>query len=125
MAVEHTRRIGERHRLRLLVHYVDQQAESIGFNTHDYDRQDMLGGVFYEYLWPMSGVTIAYILGQPDIVYTAPDPNDDYKLDDYHDKLVLGWRYTFSEDAQIRLSISHEIAAQGFGGGALQFQMFF
>ncbi len=125
VAIEHTRRIGERHRLRLLAHYVDQQAESIGFNAHDYDRQDILAGVFYEYLWPMSGVTLAYVLGQPDIIYTAPDPGDNYKLDDYRDKVMLGWRYKFSEDAQIRLSISHEVAAQGFGGGGLQFQMFF
>jgi hypothetical protein len=125
VAVEHTRRIGERHRLRLLAHYVDQQAESIGFNAHDYDRQDILGGVFYEYLWPKSGVTFAYAFGQPDIIYTAPDAADNYDLNDYRDKLIVGWRYTFSEDAQIRLSISHEIAAEGFGGGALQFQMFF
>ncbi len=125
VAVEHTRRIAERHRLRLLVHYVDQQAESIGFNGHDYDRQDILAGVFYEYLWPMSGVTFAYMAGQSDIIYIASDPGGDYKLDDYRDKVMLGWRYTFSEDAQIRLSISHEAADQGFGGGALQFQMFF
>jgi hypothetical protein len=125
VAVEHTRRIGERHRLRLLAHYVDQQAGSIGFNAHDYDRQDILGGVFYEYLWPMSGVTFAYAFGQPDIIYTAPDETDNYDLDDYRDKLILGWRYTFSEDAQIRLSISHEIALEGFGGGAVQFQIFF
>ncbi len=125
VAVEHTRRIGERHRLRLLAHYVDQQAESIGFNAHDYDRQDILGAVFYEYQWPMSGVTLAYMAGQPDIIYTASDPGDDYKRDDYRDKVMLGWRYTFSEDAQIRVSISHEISAEGFGGGAVQFQMFF
>ncbi len=125
VAVEHTRRIGERHRLRLLAHYVDQKAKSIGFNRHDYDRQDILGGVFYEYLWPMSGVTFAYLAGQPDIIYTASDPDDDYMLDDYRDKVLLGWRYTFSEDAQIRVSISHEIAEEGFGGGSIQFQMFF
>ena len=125
VAVEHTRMLGERHRLRLLAHLVDQQAESIGFNAHDYDRQDILAVVFYEYLWPMSGVTFAYLAGQPEIIYTAPDPSDNYDLDDYRDKLMLGWRYTFSEDAQIRLSISHEIAEEGFGGGAIQFQMFF
>jgi hypothetical protein len=125
VAVEHARMIGDRHRLRLLAHYVDQQGESIGFNAHDYDRQDLLGGIFYEWLRPKSAVTLAYAFGQPDIIYTASDPNDDYKLDDYRDKVILGWRYTFSEDAQIRLSVSHEIAAQGFGGGAVQYQMFF
>lgn len=125
LALEHTRLIGDRHRLRLLAHFVDRQAESTGFNAHDYDRQDLLAGVFYEYLWPNSGLTLAYAAGQPDIIYTAADPVDDYKLDDYRDKVILGWRYTFSEDAQIRFSISHEIAAEGFGGGAVQFQTFF
>jgi hypothetical protein len=125
VAVEHTRRIGDRHRLRLLMHYVDQRAESTGFNEHDYDRQDIVGGAFYEYLWPASSVTFAYAFGQPDIIYTAPDPSDNYELDNYRDKVILGWRYTFSENAQIRLSISHEISAEGFGGGAVQFQMFF
>lgn len=124
-AVEHTRIIGERHRLRLLAQFVDQQAKSIGFNAHDYDRQDILAGVFYEYLWPMSGLTLAYMAGQPDINYTAATPGDNYDLGDYRDKVMLGWRYTFSEDAQIRASISHEVAEQGFGGGAIQFQMFF
>jgi len=124
-AVEHTRLVGERHRLRLLAQFVDQQAESIGFNAHDYDRQDLLAGVFYEYLWPMSGVTLAYMAGQPDINYAAPAPGDSYDLGDYRDKVMVGWRYTFSADAQIRVSISHEVAAQGFGGGAIQFQMFF
>ncbi|MDH3842119.1 MAG: hypothetical protein OES35_14505, partial [Chromatiales bacterium] len=124
-AVEHTRLIGERHRLRLLAQFVDQQAESIGFNAHNYDRQDLLAGVFYEYLWPMSGLTLAYMAGQPDIVYAAPVPGDSYELGNYRDKVMVGWRYTFSADAQIRLSISHEVAAQGFGGGAIQFQMFF
>jgi len=124
-AVEHTRIIGERHRLRLLAQFVNQQAESIGFNAHDYDRQDILAGVFYEYLWPMSGVTVAYMAGQPDIDYTAAIPDESYDLGDYRDKVMLGWRYTFSEDAQIRVSISHEVAAEGFGGGAIQYQMSF
>lgn len=125
IAVEHARVFRDRHRLRLLLHYVELNAQSRGFNEHDYDRKDVLGGAFYEYLWPNSGATFAYAFGQPDIVYRAPDPAENYKLDDYRDKLIVSWRYTFSENAQIDLSISHEVSAQGFGGGAVRFQMFF
>ena len=125
VAIEHTREIGDRHRLRLLAHFVDQQADSNGFNEHNYDRRDIVGGAFYEYLWPESGVTLAYAFGLPDAAYTAPDPAENFELDDYWDKVIVGWRYTFSENAQIRLSISHEISAKGFGGGAVQFQTFF
>jgi hypothetical protein len=125
VSVEHARVLRDRHRLRLLLHYVDQKAESRGFNEHDYDRTDVLGGAFYEYLWPNSSATFAYAFGQPDIAFHAPDPTEDYDLDDYRDKIIAGWQYNFSRDAQIHLSISHEVSAQGFGGGAVRFQMFF
>jgi len=124
-AVEHIRMLGARHRLRLLMHYVDQKAKSRGFNEHDYDRADVLGGIFYEYLWPNSGATFAYAFGQPDIDFQAPDVAESYMLDDYRDKLCIGWRYSFSEDAQVHVSVSHEVSVNGFGGGAVRFQMFF
>jgi len=124
-ALEHARVFGERHRLRFLAHYVDQKAESSGFNEHTYDRSDILGGAFYEYLWPHSSATFGYGFGQPDIAYRAPDPAESYNLDEYHDKIMVGWRYTFSDDAQIYVSVAHEVSDQGFGGGAIRFQMFF
>jgi hypothetical protein len=125
IGAEHVRVLRDRHRLRLLLHYVDQKAESHGFNEHDYDRVDVLGGVFYEYLWPNSGATFAYAFGQPDIAFRAPDRAENYVLDDYRDKLIIGWRYNFSDDAQVHVSVSHEVSAKGFGGGAVRFQMFF
>ena len=124
-AVEHIRMLGARHRLRLLMHYVDQKAKSRGFNDHDYDRADVLGGIFYEYLWPYSGATFAYAFGQPDIDFQAPDVAESYMLDEYRDKICIGWRYSFSEDAQVHVSVSHEVSVNGFGGGAVRFQMFF
>jgi hypothetical protein len=125
IAAEHVRVLRDRHRLRFLVHYVDQKAESHGFNEHDYDRADVLGGAFYEFLWPSSGATVGYAFGQPDIAFRSPDSTDNYNLDDFRDKLIVGWRYNFSDDAHIYVSVSHEVSAQGFGGGAVRFQMFF
>jgi len=125
VAVEHARVLRERHRLRFLAHYVDQLADSVGFNEHTYDRSDVLGGAFYEYLWPNSSATFGYGFGQPDIAYRAPDPTDNYDIDKYRDKIMVGWRYAFSDDAQIYISVAHEVSAKGFGGGAIRYQMFF
>lgn len=125
VAAEYVQTFRERHRLRFLAHYVTQDAASIGFNEHDYDRTDVLGGAFYEYLWPMSGLTFAYAFGLPDAELQALDDSRDFLLDDYRDKLIVGWRHHFSPDAQIIFSVSHEVSTQGFGGGNLQFQMFF
>lgn len=125
IAAEHVRVIRDRHRLRLLVSYVHQEADSRGFNEHNYDRTDILGGAFYEYNWPNSGATFGYALGQPDIAFRALEPADNFNLDDYRDKLIVGWRYNFSDHAQIHVSVSHEVSAHGFGGGSVRFQMFF
>ncbi|MEE4160920.1 MAG: hypothetical protein V2I25_00340 [Woeseiaceae bacterium] len=125
IGIEHIRPLGERHRLRLLAQFVDQEASSRGFRQHDYDRQDILAGIFYEYRWVASGVTIAYAAGQPDFAYDALDAEASIDGGDYTDKLILGYRYTFSDNALIRASIAHEVSETGFGGGAVQFQMFF
>ena len=124
-AAEYVHTLWERHRLRFLAHYIQQEAGSTGFNAHDYDRTDVLGGAFYEYLWPMNGLTLAYAFGMPDAEYQSLDDSRNFNLDDYRDKLIVGWRHNFSADAQILFSISHEVSTQGFGGGNLQFQMFF
>ena len=68
---------------------------------------------------------LAYAAGRPDISYEALDPVDSYESGRYTDKLILGWRYSFSDDAIIRISISQEVSEGGFGGGAVQYQMFF
>lgn len=125
LAAEHTRVVQDRHRLRFLVYIVDQEARSRGLNEHEYDRTDLLGGFFYEYLWSDSGAGLGYAFGQPDIVFESPDPTASYMLDDYRDKIMVGWRHAFSTSAQLRLSVSHEVSSRGFGGGSLQFQMSF
>lgn len=122
---EHVRMLGERHRLRLLAQLVEQSAKSRGFREHDYDRRELLAGAFYEYLWPNSGLTIAYAAGRPDIVYEALDAAERFAQQDYTDKLIVGWRYRFSASAEIRASLSQEVSERGFGGGAIQFQMTF
>ncbi len=125
VGAEHVRMLGERHRLRLLAQFVDQAAESRGFREHDYERRDVLAGAFYEYLWQNSGVTVAYVSGLPDIVYDALDTEESFTEDGYTDKLIVGWRYSFSANAEIRASLSQEVSERGFGGGAIQFQMTF
>lgn len=125
LSAEHVRVLRDRHRLRLHISFVDQKAESRGFNEHDYDRTDVVGGAFYEYLWPNSGATLAYAFGQPDIGFRASDRADNFSLDDYSDKLMVGWRYNFSDNAKIFVSVSHVVSDSGFGGGSVRFQMIF
>lgn len=125
LSVEHIRLLSERHRLRLLAHYIDRDASSLGFNGHQFERQDLVGGAFYERVRENSGVSIGYAVGTPDFTYEAVDPERSYAQGEFSDKLILGFRYSFSERAELRASVSQEVSQQGFGGGAIQFQMFF
>jgi hypothetical protein len=125
LSAEHVRLLADNHRLRLVAHYVDREAESVGFNGHQYVRNDIVGGAFYEHLRANSGISVGYALGVPDFEYAAVNPDASYAGGNFSDKLIVGFRYTFSERAEVRTSISHEISQHGFGGGAVQFQMFF
>jgi hypothetical protein len=125
LSAEHVRLLGDRHRLRLVAHYVDREAESVGFNGHQFVRNDVVGGAFYEYLRVNSGINVGYAFGAPDFDYAAVEPDASYSDGDFSDKLIVGFRYSFSERAEVRASISHEISQRGFGGGSVQFQMFF
>lgn len=125
LGAEHVRLIGDRHRLRVLASVVDRTASSRGFREHDYDRTDAVFGAFYEYLRPSSGITIGYTAGTPDYDYIALNDEDTYQLGEFSDKLIVGFRYTFSANAILRASVSQEVSQRGFGGGAIQYQMFF
>ena len=115
----------KRHRLRILAQYVSAEGSSRGFLEHDYERREVVAGAFYEFLWPSSGVTVAYALGTPDYDFEALDPDQSFSDSLYTDKIILGWRYTFSENGEIRVSVAQAISNPGFGGGAVQYQMFF
>jgi hypothetical protein len=68
---------------------------------------------------------VGYALGVPDFDYAAVDPDASYANGTFVDKLIVGIRYSFSERAEVRASVSQEVSQRGFGGGAVQFQMFF
>ena len=125
IGVEHVRLISDRHRWRILAQWVDQRATSVGFRAHKYRRQDFLGGVFYDRLYRKAGWSVAYAFGFPDIDYEALGGQPGFSSDDYTDKLIVGWRYDFSANALIRITVSQEVSERGFGGGAIQYQMFF
>ncbi|MEL6868869.1 MAG: hypothetical protein AAFO81_03625 [Pseudomonadota bacterium] len=125
LGAEHVRKLSDKHRLRVLASYVDRQAQSAGFRAHDYTRSDILGGVFYEYLRVNSGITIGYTAGLPDFSYDAVLPANRFSGNNFTDKLIVGFRYTFSQRGVLRASVSQEVSQRGFGGGAVQYQMFF
>ena len=129
---EHIRIFGDRHRWRFMLHYVDFQAKRTGHFAHEFDRTDIVGGVFYEYLWPRSGLTVALTAAVPEAEFHNNNPDVVFDVESNCEKFIIGWRHDFSPNAKLRILLSQEIVPTeggfgdgGFGGGSVQFQMFF
>jgi hypothetical protein len=119
-------KLSAKHRLQLLSHYVTKDGQSLGFREHDFKRRDILAGIFYEYFWSKHIVELGYKLS----VYTwRYDSNiarfDEELKNQYYDKVYLGYYYAFNDRSTLRISISHQPAIKGFGGGSIQYMMFF
>lgn len=116
---------GTHARVRTLSHYVHQQAGSNGFNSHDFERNDFLAGVFYERIFARHFIDLGYMVSFFDWTYTGFAGQGDDQQNGYVDKLTLGWSYAFVKSARIHISISHQVNLGGFGGANLQYLMFF
>ncbi len=125
LAAEHIRIVGDVHRFRFLVHLLVQRANAEGFNAHSYERDEPLGGVFYERLWTKNSLMAAAVVSAPNASYEGWVEEAQRLPESFADKLILGWRHRFSPEAQLQISVSHKVTGAGFGGGNVQFQMFF
>ena len=119
-------RIQEKHRIQLLSQYVMKDARSLGFREHDFDRRDLLAGLFYEYFWSDHTLELGYMLSLYDWSYNSVNDFLDAALNNkYYDKVYIGYAFAFNENALVRISVSHQPAIKGFGGGSIQYMMFF
>ena len=119
-------RFKEKQRLQLLSHYIIKDARSLGFREHDFERRDLLAGLFYENLWSDHIVEVGYMFSLYDWTYdSAIDGLDENLQNKYYDKVYLGYSYSFDNRSILRISISHQPAIKGFGGGSIQYMMFF
>lgn len=116
----------EKYRLRLLVHYVYQEANSVGYHQHEYNRDDIVPAAFLEWIQDNHKVDVGYMFTWFNWNYTAAIESRNYQLDNgYFDKLYLGYTYQFNANAALHISISHQIKVSGFGGANAQYMMFF
>jgi hypothetical protein len=119
-------RFKNRQRLQLLTHYIIKDGRSLGFREHEFARRDLLAGLFYEYFWSDHVIEVGYMLSLYDWTYNSADDALDANLQNkYYDKVYLGYSYSFDARSTFRISISHQPAIKGFGGGSIQYMMFF
>jgi hypothetical protein len=116
----------EKYRLRLLTHYVHQEAKAVGYRQHEYSRDDIIPAAFLEWIQDDHMVDVGYMFTWFNWSYVAGIENRSYQLNDgYFDKIYLGYTYQFNANAVLHISISHQIKVSGFGGANAQYMMFF
>jgi hypothetical protein len=112
-------------KVRILSNYILQDASSIGYSAHDYSRRELASGVFYQRSFSEHALEGGFLISFFKWDYTSYAQTADYLRKDHSVKLMLGYHYHFEKNAIFILSLSHEIDTKGFGGGNVQYIMFF
>ena len=108
------------------VRVLKQEAAAQGFRTYDFGRVDWMPSAFVEYfLSPSHSFEVGYMASASDRTLDEVDPVASFATSSYSDKVKGGWTYHFSPLARIQLSLSHRVSVDKFGGGNVQFLMFF
>lgn len=92
-----------------------------------YERSDLMPAVFVQWRpHPVHSIELGYMGTDYDTEWRDPDPPAEQRTEaGYVQKLELGWLIRFSQDARLQFSLSHEPDPQRFGGGNVQFLLFF
>jgi hypothetical protein len=116
----------EVNRLRLQLHYVHNNGESIGFREHIFERDDFLSALSYERFFGRHIIELQYMFALPSWNYQSSHEQEVYY--DYSgimDKVKIGWTYQFPQSSKIHISVSHEVQVGNFGGANLQYILLF
>lgn len=111
--------------LRLTLHHVRQRAESGLSRNFSYRRSELLPAVAWDLRRAEDNFGVAVMASFQRWAYRSPLPAESYREDGYIDKLRLSWSRAFGDDACLSASLSHVLDRTGFGGGNVQYQMFF
>ena len=122
---EHISILSGKHRVRAVGHMIIQNAFGEGYRAHEFERNDLLGGLFYEYLISGHSIELGYMFASFDFDYEDYGLFRDYQTSGFTDKVMLGWSFSFPNNAEINISLSHQVSIGGFGGANLQYIMFF
>jgi len=114
-----------RHGIRNISHIVWQTAGSRGYRAHDYDRTDVMTGLFYLLHLKRHTIEAGYMFTLVDWSYSKLYRDYDRAESSYLDKLKLAWYYRFPNNAELNISVSHQVSIGGFGGANLQYIMLF
>ena len=111
--------------VRAELHRLDQSASECGAGVFEYEREDWMPAVFFQ--WRPAKLH-RFELGYLATSYEwrgSPEANAPADQSGYVQKLKLGWLIELSAMARLQFSLSHEPDPQRFGGGNVQMLLLF
>ena len=120
-----TFKINKKIDLRYEFHHIYQNSKADGYQNYDYQRGEIFfPDVFVDYTTGRDILTFGYF-GTSFKWDKTGKQIDEIDQKGYEDKLIFGWQHIFSSKTKLKLSISHSTTYHGFGGGNIQYMMFF
>lgn len=113
--------VAPRWRVRGELHRLDRRAHATGWRAFSYRRHEVMPAVWGEWAWsPRRTVELGYL----GTFYhwrrrDAQRPESETR-DGYADKVELALIHRLAGEAAIKLSLSHELSLERFGGGSLR-----
>jgi len=105
--------------------YIRQMSNASGFKNYTYKRDEWMPSFFCEYFYGKHVFELAVMNSFYNWDYDEVKIVNDYAEHERSEKIKLGWTYSFNENTRLQISLSHVFSIWGFGGGNIQYMMFF
>ena len=125
ISIEYMLRFKQVNRFRIKLNYLNQEAESQGFNGHNFKREDVMSAVSYERYFSAHLIELQYLFAIVQSQYGTLQNLHPGVEKGFVDKIKLGWMYTFPQGSKFYISVSHEVQGGEFGGANLFYILLF
>lgn len=112
-----------KNKLRLGIHFIDQNANSELYHAHKFYRREAIPFLFWQMFWGPGALEMGYMISFYKWDYSTLDKHS--YVDHYVDKIKLGYTFNIKNKAYLQFAVSHVTTIWGFGGGNVQYFMTF
>jgi len=107
------------------LHYIVQNSAAEGLRDYNFTRREIIPTIILKY----SRVSNTWELGiiRSSYRYELEDVNDPLSYNNSNStlKIMLRWAHLFNQNTKLQFSLSHVPYLEGYGGGNLDFMIFF
>jgi hypothetical protein len=125
LALKYNHHLHENLTLRGVVHFVKQEAVANGMREYDFSRTELLPMIMFQFARKNSLWEIAYLRSSYDLTLNDEIEILSYNREKTFQKFMLRWTYNFNAAARLQFSLSHVPNIEGYGGGNLNFMLFY